>query len=196
MRCVTLILISLMAVSPALAERITDDTGGLIQTYVQRFSQVRDSGERIVVDGRCLSACTLVLAFVPRERLCVTPNAVFGFHSAWSYDAQGGQALDGKGTQSLWDMYPERIRAWIRANGGLHQKLIYLRGRQLAALYPSCLPGLDRGGQPDRAQAAPTRVRYARRAGHAASAMRAPLGREEAAASAFSGSHDLPHDRH
>ena len=78
MRSVTLILISLMGMSPAFAERISDDAGGLIDTYVQKFSRIRDSGERTVVDGQCLSACTLVLAFVPRERMCVTPNAVFG----------------------------------------------------------------------------------------------------------------------
>jgi hypothetical protein len=178
-------------VSPALAERINEDSGGLIETYVQRFSRIRDSGERIVVDGQCLSACTLVVAFVPRERICVTPNAVFGFHSAWSYDGQGGTALDRKATQSLWDMYPERIRQWIRANGGLHQQLIYLRGRQLAAFYPICSPGLDRGNQPERAQAATPRVRYAGRARHALPPMRATLAREHATASA-SGLRDLP----
>jgi hypothetical protein len=189
MRSVTLILICLMGVSPALAERISNDGGGLIETYVQRFSRIRDSGERIAVDGQCLSACTLVLAFVPRERICVTPNAVFGFHAAWSYDGQGGAALDRKATESLWDMYPERIRQWIRANGGLHQKLIYLRGRQLAAFYPICSPG---GGQPERAQAATRQVRSAGPARHALPTMSATIRRERAAASAFFGPHDLP----
>jgi hypothetical protein len=184
-------LIWLMGVSPALAERINDDAGGLIDTYVQRFSRIRDSGARIMVDGQCLSACTLVLAFVPRERICVTPNAVFGFHSAWSYDAQGGEALDQKATQSLWDMYPERIRQWIRANGGLHQRMIYLRGRQLAAFYPICSPGLERGGEPERAQAATRRVRYAGRARHVLSATTAAIRQEHAAASTFSASPDL-----
>jgi hypothetical protein len=192
MRTVTLILICLMGVSPALAERISDDTGGLIDTYVQKFSRMRDTGERIVVDGRCLSACTLVLSLVPHERICVTQNAVFGFHSAWSYDAQGGEALDQKATRALWDMYPQPIQQWIRANGGLHQKLIYLRGRQLAAFYPICSPGLDHGGQPERAQAATRRVRHAERATHASSAMRATIRRDHATASVSSGAHDLP----
>ena len=190
MRSSVLIVIWLMGMSPALAERISDDAGGLITTYVQKFNGVRDSRERIVVDGQCLSACTLVLALVPRDRICVTPNAVFGFHSAWSYDAQGGEAVNREATQTLWNMYPARIRQWIRANGGLHQRLIYLRGRQLAAMYPSCSPGLDRGGQPERAQASPSRVRYAGRAGHTLSAVRTTLKRGQAAASAFYQSHD------
>ena len=199
MRLVTVIVIWLVGVSPALAERITDDAGGLIDTYVQRFDRIRDAGERVVVDGQCLSACTLVLAEVPRERICVTPKAVFGFHSAWSYDGQGGEALDQQATRSMLVIYPERIREWIRAHGGLHRQLIYLRGRQLAAMYPTCLPGLDRGGQPERAQAPTSRVRYAGRARHAArhalSAMRQAGKPEHAAASAFGGWHDGPPDR-
>jgi hypothetical protein len=188
MRSVTLIVIWLLGMSPALAERISDDAGGLIDTYVQKFTRVRASGERIVVDGQCLSACTLVLALVPRERICVTPNAVFGFHSAWSYDAQGGEALNREATQSLWNMYPARIRQWIRANGGLHQKLVYLRGRQLAGLYPVCSPGPDRGGQSE--QAATSGARSAGRAGYAFSAARPTVRRERAQAGALSRSHD------
>lgn len=183
MRSGTLIVIWLFWMSPALAERISDDAGGLIDTYVQKFTRVRDSGERIVVDGQCLSACTLVLALVPRERICVTPNAVFGFHSAWSYDAQGGEALNREATQSLWNMYPERIRRWIRANGGLHQKLVYLRGRQLAGLIPACSPGLDRG---QSKQAATSRVRYSGRADYAFSAAKPTGKRERGQASALS----------
>jgi hypothetical protein len=93
-------------------------------------------------------------------------------------------------------MYPERIRQWIRANGGLHQGLIYLRGRQLAALYPVCSPGLERGGEPERARATTSRARYAGHGGHALSAMRPTLKREHAAASAFPEFHDGPHNWH
>jgi hypothetical protein len=196
MRSVTLIVICLMGVSPALAERITDDAGGLIDTYVQRFHRVRDSGERIVVDGQCLSACTLVLAFVPRERICVTANAAFGFHSAWSYDAKGAEALNKDATQALWTMYPGRIRQWIHAHGGLHDKLIYLRGPALAALYPACSPGLERDGAPERVQTATPRPHYAGRAGHAMSAARPALKRETTAAAILSSSHDGPWSHH
>ena len=36
-----------------------------------------------MIDGACLSACTLVLGIVPRERICVTQRAMLGFHAAW-----------------------------------------------------------------------------------------------------------------
>ena len=41
-------------------------------------------------------------------------------------------------TRAVAAAYPASVRAWIRQNGGLTQKLIFLRGRQLAALYPRC----------------------------------------------------------
>ena len=35
-------------------------------------------------------------------------------------------------------IYPAGIRAWIKRNGGLSQKIIMLKGRELASLYPRC----------------------------------------------------------
>jgi hypothetical protein len=65
--------------------------------YMQRYASIRDSGEDVVVDGECLSACTLVLALVPRQRICLTSNAVFGFQAAvaqqeWQYPGAGSAA--------------------------------------------------------------------------------------------------------
>lgn len=159
MRCFIVLIIGLMGISSAVAERIANDGGGRIEEYVARFTRARDAGERIVVDGQCLSACTLVLALLPRERICVTPNASFGFHAAWSPDVAGGAVGDSKATELMWKMYPQRIRNWIRAHGGLGEKMVYLRGRPLAAMYPACLPGQDRGGAPDRANIAKPRKR-------------------------------------
>lgn len=150
MRCLLLILIGLMGISSAAAERIANDSGGRIEEYVTKFTRARDAGERIVVDGQCLSACTLVLALVPRERICVTPNASFGFHAAWIPDGAGGVAGASEASAAMWRMYPQKIRNWIRAHGGLGEKMIYLRGRPLAAMYPACLPGQGRDGAPDR----------------------------------------------
>jgi hypothetical protein len=34
--------------------------------------------------------------------------------------------------------YPAGVRNWIRSRGGLTSRLLLLRGRELAALYPTC----------------------------------------------------------
>ena len=48
--------------------RIAEDRGGQIGHYLQAFAMLRSSGERVVVDGNCLSACTLVLGLIPRSK--------------------------------------------------------------------------------------------------------------------------------
>ena len=66
--------------------RIVGDPGGEVSSYLRKFHAVRDFGQRVVIDGPCLSACTLLLVEVPEERICVTSRAVLGFHAAAYYD--------------------------------------------------------------------------------------------------------------
>src|SRR6266699_1272823 len=81
---VILITAALFAASaPARAEvRILASPGGQVGPFLDLFDRVRSSGERVVIDGPCLSACTLVLSTVPNNRICVTPRAILGFHAA------------------------------------------------------------------------------------------------------------------
>src|ERR1700756_5394863 len=69
--------------------RIRDDMGGLMTDYASRFATMRQSGERVVIDGPCYSACTMLLGMLSRDQVCVTPNAVLGFHAAWNFDDSG-----------------------------------------------------------------------------------------------------------
>ena len=36
------------------------------------------------------------------------------------------------------EAYPAPVRGWIRSRGGLSSRLLLLRGRELAAIYPRC----------------------------------------------------------
>jgi hypothetical protein len=38
----------------------------------------------------------------------------------------------------LYSMYPSPVRRWISARGGLTPRMIFLRGKQLQALYKPC----------------------------------------------------------
>ena len=52
--------------------RIVSDHGGQIGPYLEQLAALRHSGERVVIDGPCLSACTMILGVIPRDRICVT----------------------------------------------------------------------------------------------------------------------------
>src|SRR5213082_847077 len=82
----TLMLLSLLAVTPARAElHITRDHGGYVTEYKAKYERIRDRKERVIIDGICNSACTLVFGIVPMNKICVTPRASIGFHLAY-YD--------------------------------------------------------------------------------------------------------------
>jgi hypothetical protein len=126
------------ATSAAATMRIAEDRGGQIGHYLQAFATLRSSGESVVVDGNCLSACTLVLGLIPRNRICATPRARFGFHAAWMPDTNGQPVTSPMGTQALWNIYPPSVRRWISRHGGLSRKMIYLQGRDLSGIVANC----------------------------------------------------------
>jgi hypothetical protein len=132
-------LLVLLLAAPASAEvRILASPGGEVGSFLDLFARVRASGERVVIDGPCLSACTLVLSAVPNERICVTRRAVLGFHAARSMDARGRMYAEPEASAAVLETYPVPVRSWIRRHGGLTSRVLLLRGRELAAIYPAC----------------------------------------------------------
>jgi len=133
-------LAPVLAATVAFADvRVTNDPGGEISSYVEKFHEMRASGERLIIDGPCLSACTLFTAFIPRDRVCITPRAVLGFHAASYYDDASRSLVPTRaGSRLMMRLYPPQIRNWIVRHGGLTPRIIALRGRELAALYNTC----------------------------------------------------------
>jgi hypothetical protein len=128
-----------LALPSAQAEmRILGSPGGQVGPFLDLFDQVRKSGERVVIDGPCLSACTLVLSVVPNDRICVTRRAVLGFHGARSMDRRGRLYAEPEASELVLEAYPSPVRNWISRRGGLTSRLLLLRGRELTAIYPAC----------------------------------------------------------
>jgi hypothetical protein len=120
------------------AVRIEGDNGGQIGDYLQKYRALRQSGERVEIDGVCASACTMLLGTIPQDRICVTSRAILEFHGAWDPTPWGGEVANSAGDRILWSTYPARVRRWISRHGGLGSRIIALRGRELAAMYPRC----------------------------------------------------------
>ncbi len=95
---------------PALADyRITRDFGGDVEEYKAKYARLRQSDERVVIDGICNSACGLVLGIVPLNRICATPRASLGFHQAY-FDKRwtaGIRVTSYAGTAELLAIYPQ-----------------------------------------------------------------------------------------
>src|SRR6202045_5052252 len=101
------VLLCGLVLSPARAEvRILASPGGEVGPFLDLFEKVRASGERVVIDGPCLSACTLVLSVVPNDRICVTRRAVLGFHAARSMDRRGRLYAEPEASELVLEAYP------------------------------------------------------------------------------------------
>ena len=137
-----LLLLSMLAVSPARADlRITRDHGGYVTEYKAKYERIRDRKERVIIDGICNSACTLVFGIVPMNRICVTPKASLGFHQAY-YDKAftfGIKVTSSDGTNDLMSYYPDTVKDWIRRNGGLTTEMKKIKnGNELWKIVDPC----------------------------------------------------------
>lgn len=128
------------ATSPALADiRILGSPGGEVGSFLKLFELLRESGERIIIDGPCYSACTLVLSTIPKQRICVTSRAVLGFHGARLVDREGNVYNAPRDLNAaVTEVYPRPVQQWIASRGGLTNRMILLRGAALYRHYPRC----------------------------------------------------------
>jgi hypothetical protein len=141
MRGLSLIALLLLTVPASADLRITRDHGGYVEQYKAKYARVREKGERVIIDGICNSACTLVLGMVPLNKICVTPRASLGFHQAYfdkSWTA-GMRVTSVAGTDELMEVYPRTVKNWIARHGGLTatMKKVF-NGTELWAIVDPC----------------------------------------------------------
>jgi hypothetical protein len=141
MRFVALLLALLLPASARADVRITRDFGGHVDQYKKRYAEIRERGERVIIDGICNSACTLVLGIVPLNKICVTPRASMGFHQAY-YDRRytaGMYVQSYAGTDELMSYYPATLKEWIAEKGGLARQMKTIKnGSDLWAIIDPC----------------------------------------------------------
>ncbi len=144
MRLVGGVVVGLLCLTsiPAVADlRITRDHGGEVEQYKAKYKRIRDAGERVIIDGICNSACTLVVGIVPRNKICVTPRASLGFHEAYTVVTWPikQKVASASGTRDLMSYYPEPVLDWIDRVGGLTPKMKHVKnGPDLWAMLLPC----------------------------------------------------------
>jgi hypothetical protein len=128
-----LLLAAILAVAPSLASAETvdvhDDLGGFVFLYQARWEKLAAQNVSVRVSGRCTSACTILIGYIPRKDICVTENGSFGFHLATMQFA----------TDQLLKAYPDDIRDWITKNGGLKFiQIMWLQAPEIFKFFHKC----------------------------------------------------------
>ena len=120
------------------AVRIVNDRGGMIGSYIDKYEGLRSSGQMVMIDGLCASACTIVLGTVSHDKICVTANAALSFHAAFDLGTNGQEITNRAATKALYSMYPLQVQRWISRQGGLTPRMVVLRGTELTKMYRPC----------------------------------------------------------
>ena len=123
---------------------IRDDIGGVLKKYETKYRAIAKGGEKVVIDGDCASACTILLGIVPRGNVCVTERARLGFH-LWKYPLTEfmGKVImvpfpEYRQAELNYLYYDAKVRDWIARHGPQTIEVTWMDGAELASIYPTC----------------------------------------------------------
>lgn len=94
--------------------------GGEVKRFEAAARQIKRTGRRIVIDGPCGSACA-ILADRARGNVCVTSNAMFGFHKS-ALVQQYGYGGPVKVVRRFDPKHSRDIAGWVKRHGGYPSK--------------------------------------------------------------------------
>jgi hypothetical protein len=115
--------------------------GGRVHEHQSRFWALKQQGAPVEMRGGCYSACTLITAFIPKDRLCFGEGSFLAFHMASTIEEH--PRPHPHGTYLMYASYPTEIRQWIDAHGGPYKLTVEtfwtMYDRDLWAIgYPRC----------------------------------------------------------
>jgi hypothetical protein len=119
-----------------------NEPGGILQDHLKRWQALAASEDDVEIRGPCVSGCTMIMAFVPSDRICFGDAASLQFHMARNATNQEPNVDTARW---MLNQYPQDIRLWITAKGGVEKMTIYaiwkLAAEELWAMgYRKCEP--------------------------------------------------------
>lgn len=117
---------------------VRDNMGGDLLNYLMAAREALKEHKQIVIDGWCVSACSIVADRV-RSLVCITPNARFGFHKTWALVLRSdGAAYSKPGFHKSWT-YTPALQRWINKKGGEPVSgLLVMSSAEAGAFWPRC----------------------------------------------------------
>ena len=124
---------------------LLDESGGELPAHIERFRELAKSRDEVEIRGSCPSGCTMIVAYVPADRICFGEWANLQFHMA-AYVRESGKVPAPIVTREMFDRYPQNIRTWLLDQGGVEKMTIetmwILPAHELWAMgYRKCGPG-------------------------------------------------------
>jgi hypothetical protein len=101
---------------------VLHNNGGNLSEFVAYWRTVAVAPDVVKVFGPCGSACTIVIAYIPKDRLCFGKHSSLNFHQA-RLKTQDRWMSSPETSKWMIDKYPANIRHWVMARGGPEKML-------------------------------------------------------------------------
>ena len=97
-----------------------DEHGGILDKHIVRWKELAASGNNVEIRGYCSSACTMIMAYVPSDRICFGDNSALGFHMSRGGYGENYETFKPFPETARWmvNQYPQNIRKWVNDRGG------------------------------------------------------------------------------
>src|SRR6266550_6930149 len=95
------------------------EPGGALQDHIKRWEALAESGDDVEIRGPCVSGCTMIMAYVPSNRICFGWGASLRFHLAGTPENPSTGA-----SLYMHNRYPQDIRMWLRDRGGVEKMTV------------------------------------------------------------------------
>jgi hypothetical protein len=113
---------------------ISDDAGGIVDTYEAQARLMAATNIPVIVDGPCMSACTIFVD-IDRANICLTERALLGYHK--SVYKKGDDDVFGDIEYST-----PGLEDYIKSHGGLPDPdsghLLMLNSHEAGQFYKAC----------------------------------------------------------
>lgn len=143
-------LIATQAPAKEIAYLVDGDMGGELLRYEEKAKII--GGAKIIIDGLCLSACTMFLRKDWALNVCYTPSALFGFHKPYRPTPDGIwtgisaiTAADAAWLSEFFNQMPHGIQAMLKgrqipepAAGDPPWLFVFLKARDLGDSIKRC----------------------------------------------------------
>ncbi len=122
---------------------VGDNMGGDLANYLGAAREALREHTQIVINGWCVSACSLVADKV-RPHVCITSNAQFGFHKTWDLVIRrDGEEFYAPGRHNKL-IYTRALQRWIEKKGGEPRTgLLTMSNEEAGAFWPRCPASLN-----------------------------------------------------
>jgi hypothetical protein len=93
------------------------EPGGTLTEHEARWKALAESGDDVEMRGPCVSGCTMIMAHVPKSRICFAWGASLWFHKAASGMTRETATPSISTTLYMLNQYPPDIKAWLEKRG-------------------------------------------------------------------------------